>query len=81
MDKKEQNTEMKQKSFILEMEEAKLEMIQVINNAIQVRQLPCYLIDMILSELGAQIKEGAKNEIAMAKQQAETLPENDEEVA
>ena len=30
----EQNTEMKQKPFILEMEEAKLEMIQVINNTL-----------------------------------------------
>ena len=33
-----------QKPFILEMEEVKQEFIQVINNAIQVRNLPCYLI-------------------------------------
>ena len=60
-----------QKPFILEMEEAKLEIIQVINNAIQVRKLPCYIIDMILSEVGAQIKEGAKGELEMAKRQVE----------
>ena len=58
-----------QKSFILEIDEAKLEMIQVINNAIQVHKLPCYIVDMILSEIGTQIKEGAKNELAMARQQ------------
>ena len=58
-----------QKPLILEMDEAKLEIIQVINNAIQVHGLPCYIVDMILSEIGAQIKEGAKNELAMAKVQ------------
>jgi hypothetical protein len=59
------------KPFILEMDEFKQELIQVINNAIQVRKLPCYTIDMILSEIGTQIKEGAKQELAMAKQQME----------
>lgn len=68
--------EEKQKPFILEMDEAKQEFIQVINNAIQVRKLPCYIIDTILSELGTQIKEGAKQELAMARKQME-----DEEVA
>lgn len=69
-----------QKPFILEMDEAKMEIIQVINNAIQVHKLPCYLIDMILSEVSTQIKEGAKNELNMARQQVETQ-NNDEEVA
>lgn len=62
-----------QKPFILEMDEAKLEIIQVINNAIQVHKLPCYIVDMILSEVGAQIKEGAKQELAMARQQVEEV--------
>lgn len=65
--------EEKQKPFILEVEEAKLEIIQVINNAIQVHNLPCYLVDMILSDISAQIKEGAKNELAMAKKQVEEV--------
>ena len=60
-----------QKPFILEMDEAKLEIIQVINNAIQVHKLPCYIVDMLLSEISTQIKEGAKNELMMAKQQVE----------
>jgi hypothetical protein len=63
--------EEKQKPFILEMDEAKTEIIQVINKAIQVRKLPCYLIDMLMSEIGASIKEGAKQELAMAKAQME----------
>ena len=70
-----------QKHFILEMEEAKLEMVQAINRAIQVHQVPCYLVDMIWSELGAQIKAGAKNELEMAKQQVENQQVEDEEVA
>lgn len=59
------------KPFILEMDEAKFEIIQVINNAIQVHKLPCYIVDMILSEISTQIKEGAKQELAMAKAQME----------
>ena len=61
--------EEKQKPFILEMDEAKQEIIQVINNAIQVRKLPCYILDTLLSEICSQIKEGAKQELAMAKAQ------------
>ena len=68
-----------QRPFILEMDEAKMEIIQVINNAIQVHKLPCYIVDMILSEIGAQIKEGAKNELAMARQQLQA--QENEEVA
>lgn len=67
-----------QKPFILEMDEAKAEIIQVINNAIQVRKLPCYILDTLLSEVCAQIKEGAKQELAMARQQME---QESEEVA
>lgn len=67
-----------QKPFILEMDEAKAEIIQVINNAIQVRKLPCYILDTLLSEVCSQIKEGAKQELAMARQQME---QENEEVA
>ena len=68
-----------QKPFILEMDEAKKEIIQAINNAIQVHKLPCYIIDMILSDVSGQIREGAKSELAMANQQM--AEQNDEEVA
>ena len=66
-----------QKPFILEMEEAKQEIIQSINNAIQVHGVPFTIVDMILSEVGSQVKEGAKQELAMARQQME----KNEEVA
>jgi hypothetical protein len=60
-----------QKPLILEIDEAKSEIIQVINNAIQVRKLPCYIVDMILSEVVSQVKDVAKQEMAMAKAQVE----------
>ena len=66
--------------FILEVDEAKKEFIQVINNAIQVRKLPCYIIEMILTGLHGQIKEGAKGELEMAKAQM-VQQESNEEVA
>ena len=53
--------------FILEVDEAKKEFIQVINNAIHARKLPCYIIEMIVNDLHLQIKEGAKSELEMAK--------------
>ena len=68
------------KPFIIEIDEAKKEFIQVINNAIQVRKLPCYIIEMILEGLHYQIKEGAKSELEMAKAQVRQQV-NKEEVA
>ena len=70
MDKKEI-----QKPFILEMDEAKTEIAQAINNAIQVRRLPLSIVDMILSEFYIQVKDGAKQEIAMARAQMENNEE------
>lgn len=58
-----------QKPFILEIDEAKSEIAQVINNAIRTRGLPLYVIDMILSEIYLQVKDGAKGELAMAREQ------------
>lgn len=57
------------KPLILEIDEAKKELIQCVNNIIQEHGLPCYIVDMLLSDVGAQIKEGAKNELAMLKAQ------------
>ena len=61
-----------QKPLIIEMEDAKIEIAQVLNNAIQNRNLPLYIIDMILSEFIIQIKEGARKELEMAKGQMQT---------
>lgn len=67
-----------QRSLVVEMDEAKFEIAQSINNAIQVHGLPLAIVDMILSEFYAQVKEGAKQELVMARQQME---KQDEEVA
>lgn len=67
-----------QKPFILEMEEIKMELIKVINNAIQERKMPCYIVDTLLAEIVAQVKEGAKNELEMAKKQVEEQSKNDD---
>ena len=58
-----------EKPLVIEMNEAKMEMMSVINNALQNHKLPCYLIEPMLSELLAQIREGAKNELKMAEEQ------------
>ena len=60
-----------QKPLILEMEEAKREMVQVINNIVQTHKLPFYIIEMIFENIHSQIKEGAKGELEMAKAQIE----------
>ena len=59
---------MKQKPIILELEEAKISFVQLINT-LHENGLPLYLIDMALSGVYTQLKEGAKSEIAMAQQQ------------
>lgn len=58
-----------QKPLVIEMEDVKVEIAQVINSAIQEHNLPLYLIDMILSEFATQIKDGARRELEMAKAQ------------
>lgn len=60
-----------QKPLILEIDEAKREIIQSINNAIEVRKLPFYIIEMILSDLHTQIKGTAKDELEMARARME----------
>jgi hypothetical protein len=47
-----------------------MEIVQAINNALTVHRLPCYFVNMILSDIAAQVNEGAKHELAMAKEQS-----------
>ena len=63
---------MEQKPLILEIEEAKAELVEAVNNAIQVHKLPCYMVDLILQGIVAQVKEGARQELEMAKEQMKT---------
>lgn len=63
---------MEQKPLILEIEEAKAELVEAVNKAIQVHKLPCCMVDLILQGIVAQVKEGAKQELEMAKEQMKT---------
>ena len=60
-----------QRPFIREIDEAKNEIIQVVNKAIQVRRLPCYLLSPIIENIYREIQAGAKNELEMVKAQME----------
>ena len=70
---------MNQKPIILTIDEAKTDIIQAINRALQIHRLPCYIVDMILTDMRAQLKEGARNELEAAKEQMKK--QNDEGVA
>ena len=55
------------KSIILEMDEAKQELVQCVNEILRKHGLNCYLIEPMFAELYTQIKASAKNELAQAK--------------
>lgn len=61
---------MEQKSIILEMDEAKRELVQCVNDILQNHGLSCYLIEPMFAELHAQIKSSAQNELAQARAMA-----------
>lgn len=59
--------EQKQRSIILELDEAKQELIQCVNDILTRHRLSCYLIEPMFSELYSQIRMSAQNELAQAK--------------
>ena len=63
---------MEKKPLILEIEEAKQELIQCVNDILNKHGLNCYLIEPTFAELYAQVKAGARNELAQAKAQSAT---------
>lgn len=70
------NENQKTKPLIVELEDAKNEFVQFIN-ALQHRGLPCYLIEMAISDVYAQLKKGASAELEAARKQ--TTTEEDKE--
>lgn len=58
---------MEQKSIILEMDEAKQELVQCVNDVLRKHGLNCYLIEPMFAELYAQVKASANNELAQAR--------------
>jgi hypothetical protein len=63
---------MEKKSIILEIEEAKEELICCVNDILKKHNLNCYLIEPTFAELYAQVKAGARNELAQARAQSVT---------
>lgn len=60
---------MEQKHIILEMDEAKQELVQCVNDVLRRHGLSCYLIEPMFAELYAQIKSSAHNELMQARAQ------------
>ena len=58
------------KPLILELDDAKKEFIKFINN-LQSRGIPCYLIEMLMSDTLTQLHGIAKTELEMARKQIE----------
>ena len=66
---------MEQKSIIIELDEAKRELVQCVNGILQKHGLNCYLIEPAFAELYAQIKATAQNELVQARKAAEAAKE------
>ena len=67
---------MEQKSIILEIDEAKQELIQCINEIMRRHGLNCYLMEPAFAELYAEVKAGAQRELAQAREAAKTASQN-----
>ena len=57
--------------LIVRMDEAKKSIVDFINDIMQQHQLPCYLLEPMISEIYTGIKEGANNELELARKQME----------
>lgn len=58
---------MEQKSIILEMDEAKRELVQCVNEILRKHRLNCYLMEPAFAELYASVKSEAQRELAQAR--------------
>ena len=58
------------KSLILELDEAKQELVQSVNDIMAKHGLNCYLLEPAFAELYAEMKAGAQRELAQAKEEA-----------
>ena len=58
---------MEQKSIILEMDEAKQELVQCVNDILEKHRLSCYLIEPMFAELYEQVRASARNELVQER--------------
>lgn len=64
---------MEQKSIILELDEAKRELVECVNGILMRHGLSCYLLEPMFAELHDQVRLSAQNELAQARAQAEAM--------
>ena len=55
--------------MILDIEDFKQQIIATINEAVWVKNIPCFILEPIMNELAAQVSMGAKAELERARQQ------------
>lgn len=74
-----------EKPLVIEIDETKRDLVSVIDAATQIRKIPCYLLEMILSDVLSQVQEVARRErefaLASFKEQlaeAENTPTNED---
>ena len=72
---------MEQKPIILELDEAKRELIQSVNDIMRRHGLNCYLMEPMFAELYASVKATAQNELAQARAQEAAKNKGATEVA
>lgn len=70
---------MDKKPLILEIEEAKNELVESINDIVQKHGLNFYLLEPTFDKLYAQVKAVSQNELAQARAQFETAKEESSE--
>lgn len=67
-----------ERPLVLEMRDAKAEIVGSVNAAIQNRRIPCYLLRGILEEILTSVKEIERTEIAAAEVQYKAAVEEQE---
>lgn len=60
---------MEQKPIIVRIEDAKIELMQDVNEILQKHELNCYLLEPIIANLYNQVKMQAQDELVQAKAQ------------
>ena len=56
------------KPFVIEMDEAKKDLVSVVDRAIQERKIPCYVLEILLGDILSQVQEVARREREIANQ-------------
>ena len=67
-----------QRPLVLEMRDAKADIVNSVNAAIRQREIPCYLLRGILEEILTSVKEIERTEIAAAEAQYKAAIEGQE---